>query len=83
MLSQLTQTQADPGAISKMYPVDYCNLTEFFEFTFESISVSCNFDSNTSEIQEILSNCSGQQGTGTRYIFEIGPTLPPTAESVF
>ena len=44
-------------------PADYCNLTDFFEFPCESISVSCNFDSNTSEIQKILSNCSGQQGT--------------------
>ena len=43
-------------------PADRCNLTEFFDFTFESISVSCNFDSNTSEIQKILSNCSSQQG---------------------
>ena len=57
------QTQAKVGAISKKYPADYCNLTELFEFTFESISVSCNFDSNTSEIQKILSNCSSQQGT--------------------
>ena len=30
------------GAISKMY-ADYCDLTEFFEFTFESIFVSYNF----------------------------------------
>ena len=37
------QTQADPGAISKIYPADYCNLTEFFEFPCESISVSANF----------------------------------------
>ena len=27
-----TQTKAHHGAISKMYPADYCNLTEFFEF---------------------------------------------------
>ena len=51
--SARAQTQADPGAISKMYPADYCNLTEFFEFPCESISVSSNFDSNTSEIQKI------------------------------
>ena len=38
--------------------LECCNLTEFFEFTFESISVSCYFNSNTSEIQKILSNCS-------------------------
>ncbi len=35
----------------------------------ESISVSCNFDSNTSEIQKIMSNCFSQQGK----IFEIAP----------
>ena len=50
-----------------MYPADYCNLTEFFEFPCESISVSCNFDSNTSEIQKILSKCSSQQGTYLKF----------------
>ena len=57
--------QAEPGAISKMYSADYCHLTEFLKFPCESISISVfgNFDSNTSEIQNFLSNCSSQQST--------------------
>ena len=51
------EVKAIPGKVTTAI------LTEFFDFTFESISVSCNFDSNTSEIQKILSNRSGQQGT--------------------
>ena len=65
------------GPVSKMYPADYYNLTEFFEFSCESISVSCNFDSNTSEIQNILSNCSGQQGT----ILKLRQPWPMSANS--
>ena len=56
LVDELLQTQADPDAISKMYPTDYCNLTEFFEFPCESISVSCNFASNI----KILSNSSSR-----------------------
>ena len=50
-----------------MYPADNCNLTEFFEF---HLYLSQNYSKRKwihMEIQKILLNCSGQQGTFLKF----------------
>ena len=58
----------------KLYPADYCNLTDFFEF---HLYLSQNYKKTGNRFKckfsKIQSNCSSQQGT--MYIFEIAPTL--------
>ncbi len=46
----MIRTAARVAINSKMYPGDHCNLTEFVDLTFESISIICNLDSNVGDM---------------------------------